>query len=184
MLFWRSFFKNDELESVARDRYAEILAQSRNAWFFSHDGGNVPDTLDGRFEIVCLNAFLVFRRLKSFSARARDLSQAIYDQMFASFDADLREMGAADIGVGRRIKAMAEALNGRIHAYEVGLLGSDPELLDAIRRNVFGTVSPQEINILQLAGYLRRASEHFTRYSEADFWHGPIGFPDPGECRA
>ena len=41
--------------------------------------------------------------------------------MFADLDGSLREMGAADLGVGKRIKPMTEALNGRIQAYDAGL---------------------------------------------------------------
>ncbi len=68
----------------------------------------------------------------------------------------LRELGAADLGVGRRIKHMTESLNGRIQAYERGLMASDNEILfDALRRNLFGTVTAREQDLVAMAAYIR-----------------------------
>ncbi len=63
--------------------------------------------------------------------------------MFADLDRGLREMGATDMGVGKRVKEMAKGFYGRIAAYEKGLDGDDQTLSEALKRNLYGTVQPR-----------------------------------------
>jgi cytochrome b pre-mRNA-processing protein 3 len=104
--------------------------------------------------------FLALRRLK-LDASAADTRQALVDAFVDDMDASLREMGAGDLGVGRRVKAMAQALYGRIAAYEAGLAGSEQALISALRRNVYGTAAdpvPDLATLEKLATYVRRES--------------------------
>ena len=137
MLFLKRLFQALRFEAEARALYRQIAERARRPVLFTLYG--VPDTIDGRFEMLCLHAYAVFHGLKGKGADAEALSQAVYDAMFADLDGSLRELGAADIGVGKRIKAMTEALNGRIQAYD-----RDAELEQAIRRNVYRTATPSE----------------------------------------
>src|SRR5262245_5163238 len=114
------------MEDAARRLYARIVEQARCATFYAE--GGVPDTLDGRFEMVALHCFLLLRRLKD-GGQAQRLGQAIVDLMFDDMDAALREMGAGDLGVGRRVRRMAEGFRGRTAAYDHGLRAGAPELV-------------------------------------------------------
>jgi cytochrome b pre-mRNA-processing protein 3 len=129
-----------------------LVEQARRPPFYATLG--VPDTVDGRFEMIALHMFLVLHRLKNESV-ADGFSQALFDTMFADMDRSLREMGVSDLSVGRHVKAMAQGLYGRMAAYEAGLAGSDDAALaDALRRNVYGTlVTPPDAG--PLAGYIR-----------------------------
>lgn len=182
MLFWQKIFGDSTLALKGVARYREIAEHARRPVFYKTMG--VPDSLDGRFELLCLHAFLVFRHLKSGDRKAARLAQAIYDAMFQDLDAGLRELGAADIGVGRRIKAMTEGLNGRIRAYETGLGAGTSELRRAIERNVFGTVRAEPKDIDAISHYL----EHADRALKVAGWEhlvdGPIRFPDPSTIAA
>jgi cytochrome b pre-mRNA-processing protein 3 len=134
---------------AVRALYAAIVEESRAADFYERWG--VPDTLDGRFEVVCLHAFLVLRRLKGSDA---DFAQTLFDLMFQDFDRNLREMGAGDLGVGRHVKAMAQAFYGRIRAYERGLDGAE-DLGEALKRNLYGTGTPSPGQLAAMADYVR-----------------------------
>lgn len=136
--------------------YGAIVDQARKPGFFASRG--VPDTLDGRFETLALHAFLVLKRLKSDRPATADFAQALFDAMFADLDRGLREMGAGDLGVGRRVKAMASGFLGRVQAYESGLAGGEAALRGALRRNLYGTVEPREADLAGMADYLRRQS--------------------------
>ena len=107
----------------------------------------------------------LFHGLKGKGADAEALSQAVYDAMFVDLDGSLRELGAADIGVGKRIKAMTEALNGRIQAYDRGFATSDAELEQAIRRNVYGTATPTDEQVRWMARYLRGIRRGIRRHA-------------------
>ena len=98
--------------------------------------------------------------------------------MFAGLDAALREMGVADLGVGRRIKIMTEALNGRIHAYDAALADSDAAALPAaLRRNVYGTTQPQDGQVRALAAYLRALRTVLAGVDDAELPAGRVPFP-------
>ena len=179
MPFWRKLFRDEALVALAQARYTEIVRQSRSPTFYRAMG--VPDSLDGRFEMLCLHAFLVFRKLKGGGEGAKKLSQAIYDEMFQDLDAGLRELGAADIGLGRRVKAMTEGLNGRILAYERGLAAGHQELRDAVRRNVFGTVTAAPEDVEAMTCYLESGERDLERLGWERLMDGLIMFPDPAQ---
>ena len=146
-----------ESPSAATILYKAVTEQARQPAFYAEYG--VPDTVDGRFEMIALHMFLVLRRLKALEEGA--LAQQLFDTMFADMDHSLREMGAGDLGVGRRVCAMAEGLYGRIAAYEDGLAGDDQRLTAALRRNLFGTMpapGPSTAALQALGGYLRAAA--------------------------
>ena len=165
MLFLKRLFQAPRLETEARAAYRQIAERARRPILFTLYG--VPDTIDGRFEMLCLHAYALFHGLKGKGADAEALSQAVYDAMFADLDGSLRELGAADLGVGKRIKAMTEALNGRIQAYD-----RDAELEQAIRRNVYGTVTPSEDQVRRMAAYLRAIRAALARAPLKDICDG------------
>lgn len=174
-----SLFRRNPYRKEAHLAYAAIVARAREPIFFLK--GEVPDTLDGRFELIALHAFLVLNRLKAEHAITADFAQELFDTMFADLDRGLREMGASDIGVGRHVKEMAKAFYGRIVAYEQGLAGGDAELGEALRRNLYGTVAPSAETVAALARYLRRqaatlAQESAERILSGDIKFGPLLF--------
>ena len=134
--------------------YRAIVARAREPWFFAAWG--VPDTLDGRFEVLALHAFFVLNRLKRERSATAEFAQDLFDTMFADLDRAVREMGATDIGVGRHVKAMARGFYGRIAAYEAGLAGNDAVLAEALARNLYGTARPTEAQLARAASYVRR----------------------------
>ena len=136
--------------------YASVVERARSAEFYA--GGGVPDTLDGRFELISLHAFMVLRRLQAEPERTGDLAQALFDAMFDDMDRCLREMGAGDLGVGRRVKFMASSFLGRIKAYESGLDGDDETLRSALLRNLYGTVEAPPDGARAMARYMRDQS--------------------------
>lgn len=146
---------NRKSRTAVQALYGAIVAAARNPAFYGEWG--VPDTLDGRFELIALHAFLAIRRLRQSGDNAA-FAQALFDTMFADLDRNLREMGVGDLSVGRQVKTMAKAFYGRVVAYERGLAGSD-NLDDALRRNLFGTVVPDAKQIAAAAAYVRRQAQ-------------------------
>ena len=172
--------RRDPREARARALFEKGVAQARRPGFYSRCG--VPDTVDGRFELIALHVFLVLHRLKADRPETAELAQDLFDTMFQDMDQSLRELGAGDLGVGPRVKRMAQGLYGRIAAYEAGLEGPEGELEAALRRNLYGTVTPQPEQLRTMAGYLRREIEGLAQREPADLEAGTPGFggpPDP-----
>jgi cytochrome b pre-mRNA-processing protein 3 len=172
-----SFFKADPVQHAAELAYRRVVEQARQPRFFT-DGG-MPDTVDGRFELICLHAFLYLHRLKREHPGSADMGQRFFDVMFLDFDRALREMGTGDLSVGREVRRMAEAFYGRIAAYEQGLAGDDAMLQPALARNLFGTVTPSAAQLAAVADYVRREAAGLDRQDAAALLAGDIAFGPP-----
>lgn len=121
--------------------YTAAVQAARDPYYYTEL--DVPDTMDGRFDMVGLYAFLLIDRLHREAEAGKGLAQAVFDAMFLDMDHQLRELGVGDITVGRKNKAMWEALNGRRQAYEAAVANDDlPALADAIGRNVWRGAPP------------------------------------------
>jgi len=172
-----SLFHRNRHRDAAFRLYETIVEQARRPVFFNRYG--VPDTLDGRFELLALHGFLVLNRLKAEHSRTAELAQALFDVMFTDLDRALREMGVGDLGVGRQVKTMAKGFYGRIGAYEAGLAADDARLELALRRNLFGTVSVPDGSIVEIAAYLRRCVATLAAQPAGRLIDGIVVFADP-----
>ncbi|MBN9563068.1 MAG: ubiquinol-cytochrome C chaperone family protein [Alphaproteobacteria bacterium] len=116
--------------------YGAAVSAARDSYFYATLG--VPDTLDGRFDMLGLHAALLIRRLRQCPEPGPAIAQAVFDAMFSDMDRNLREMGVSDLAVGKRVRAMWEAFHGRAQAYDAALDANDPDALAAaVSRNVW-----------------------------------------------
>jgi cytochrome b pre-mRNA-processing protein 3 len=140
-MFRRLFSRNRRNEAIAYSLYGAIVAQARQPALYTEF--RVPDTLDGRFDMVVLHGFLLFHRLKTETETTRQIGQAVFDIFLKDMDGTLREMGVGDISVPKKLKKMAEVFFGRIRAYDDALTAGDhAALVAAIGRNVFPDGAP------------------------------------------
>lgn len=140
----------------------------------------VPDSLDGRFEMLVLHTFLLIRRLKREEEAGRHLIQSILDLMFADMDGSLREMGVGDLGVEKRVKAMARAFFGHAAAYDEALASTDEAtLVNALERNLYGTVSVAADVIAIMADYVRLQEKTLDANPGAELLAGKVRFAPP-----
>lgn len=143
-------------DRAARALYAAAVAQARAEPFYL--GLAVPDTLDGRFELVVLHVFLVLRRLRRDGPATQAVAQRLFDVLFQDMDRSLREVGVADIRVGTHIKHMAQSFYGRVRAYDAALDDEGDETIAAVlARNVYGTRPAAPAAVAKLAAYVRAA---------------------------
>src|SRR5579883_3422916 len=139
-------------EEFASALYGRTAERARAAYLFEQCG--VPDTLDGRFDALALHAALMIDRLQR-EPDGEALAQAYFDAMFRHLDLTLREIGVQDLGVGRRIKIMAEGFHGRALAYREAL-ASGQSLAEVLRRNAYGGRPPDDAEpVLRLEAYVR-----------------------------
>jgi cytochrome b pre-mRNA-processing protein 3 len=161
-------FRRSRAQQDAERLLSAVIQVSRQPNFYGPD--RVPDTLEGRFELMTLHAALALERLKAEPTLA-PLAQQFTDRLFRHFDAGLREAGVGDLAVPKRIRKMAGAFYGRVKAYGEALAMGEAALADALARNVgvndaFATV---------LAAYARasaaqQADAPHERLSRLDGW--------------
>ena len=161
--------KNAKAE--AEKLYREILRQSRLPVFYERAG--VPDTVDGRFEMIVLHMVLFVYCLSGQGRDGAKTAQALFDRVFRDMDMAIREIGVGDLSVGKHMKRMASAYNGRLQAYENCL----PEkcdrsaLMEAFVRNLYGTVEDKNPLVIEhMADYMIANAEILMRDgASADF---------------
>lgn len=150
-------FGEPPVQVAARRLYVLAVHQARQPEFYLQ--WSVPDTADGRFDMVVLHVVLVMRRLKRDHEQAAGTAQALFDLMFADMDQNLREMGVGDMVIGKRVKAMAKSFFGRLAAYDFALSAEDDiALCAALRRNLYRKCSPGDGAVTAMASYVRRES--------------------------
>src|ERR1700759_878199 len=132
-----NLFRKPDAPATAMDAYRAIVAQSRQPKFYADWG--VPDTVTGRFDMISLHLVLLFRRLKSESVAARAFSQAVFDLFFKDMDRSLREMGAGDLAVPKKIQKMGNLFYGLLTALDDALSTDDAAAVEAVLvRNIYG----------------------------------------------
>ena len=154
--------------------YGAAVTQARRPQFYLHHG--VPDTPDGRFDMIALHVFLLLRRLRRDPGPTGEAAQRLFDLMFADMDENLREMGVGDLSVGRHVRKMAEALYGRIRAYDRGLDGDDAGLTDALRHNLYRKMEPRTSDVEALSRYVRNAVELLDGIDVGRLLQGRVDF--------
>lgn len=181
-------FAKRAAEDPVHTLYGAIVRQARQAAFYRICG--VPDTPDGRFDMIALHAVLVLRRLRREGEAGRPLAQALFDHMFADMDENLREMGVGDLGVGKRVKAMARAFYGRLAAYDAAITADDrAAAAHALERNLFRKCTPTPEQLAAVTDYLftesaRLDAHPLDRLLKGDVTFGPPPsppLPSPGE---
>lgn len=149
MSFFRLLFSGTARRREAQELYIALVQQSRNPFLYTDCA--VPDTLDGRFDLILLHLFL-FLRLPH-KPEDRVMRRLLLESLFEDMDRSLREMGVGDMGVGRRVKSMSKAAYGRLLAYSD--TADTPEAMRAaIIRNVYRGNPPAPEALDKLMSYI------------------------------
>jgi cytochrome b pre-mRNA-processing protein 3 len=183
------FRRNSQARTI-HALYGAIVAQARSVAFYADY--RVPDTVEGRFDLIVLHLVLLLNRLARPEA-ARGLGQAflgqellgqellgqeLFDAFCRDLDANLREMGVGDLAVPKRMQAFAEAFYGRQAAYLAALDAADERVFEkALARNIFA--AGNDAGAVQLARYARAAVTRLDAQDDGALIHGAVVFPSP-----
>jgi cytochrome b pre-mRNA-processing protein 3 len=160
--------------------YGMIVTQAREPMFYRDLA--VPDTVNGRFDLLLLHLWMVLRHLGPL-AGGTELSQALFDRFCEDMDGNLREMAVGDLTVPKKMRAFGEAFYGRAAAYDMALTDSPEALAQAICRNVLGGESIE--NARRLAAYAQGAMASLAGESDVKRLGTSWRFPLPlTECAA
>lgn len=176
----RRLLSHSRFDESTHKLYDAMVTQARQPVFYAEQG--VPDTLDGRFEIVLLHALLTMRRLRLVSDGGADSAQSLFDLLFADFDRALREIGVGDLSVGKRIKQMGQAFYGRATALEKALdeeAGAAGALAAFLKRNTYGTAEPTDDQVAALARYVFALERHLKSLADDALIAGDVSFSGP-----
>ena len=129
-------FKKNKTKHISLLIYKKLVSYSRNKIFYTYL--KVPDTLDGRFDLIIFHLYFIHLAL----FKKGVVEQQVYDEvlsiMYKDFDSNLREIGVGDLSVGKKIYQMSEAVAGRIIAYN-NSKNSKEKIQNAILRNIYSS---------------------------------------------
>ncbi|MEZ5648242.1 MAG: ubiquinol-cytochrome C chaperone family protein [Alphaproteobacteria bacterium] len=171
-MVWHLLFGSISRRKIGQAIYRSAVERARNPIFYREF--NVSDSLDGRFDMIVIQVFLILHRLKKGSWQARRLSQEVFDAMFTDMDRSLREIGVGDLSVGRKVKTMAKALYGRIIHYDKGIQVQGEALAEALVRNLYRGQQPKTEVLTAMVHYVRNSSLLLDQQSEGEILKGYI----------
>lgn len=148
---WQRLFGRGERDMLA-PLYRAVVAEARLPGWYRE--GRVPDTLDGRFDMVAAVMSLVLLRLEEEGEAGRAPAAHLTELFVEDMDGQLRERGIGDIVVGKHVGRMMGALGGRLGALREGL--AQGAIDGAIERNIYRGPAPT-------AGALRFVREGLLR---------------------
>ena len=122
--------------------YNAVVAEARlPTWY---ERALVPDSMDGRFDMVALVLSLVLLRLER-EGEAGKLPSVLLTEVFIDdMDGTMREVGFGDLVVGKRVGGIMGMLGGRLGAYR------DGDRREAVVRNVYRDAPPSDQAVNEL----------------------------------
>jgi cytochrome b pre-mRNA-processing protein 3 len=158
---------------VAGQLYAACVAQARQAVFYTDF--KVPDTLDGRFDMILLHVHLLGRHLSGHEMS--DLGAALTDIMFEDMDQSLREMGVGDSSIGKRVRKMADAFLSRSTAYHAALEAGGGDLPAVLKERIYRDVTVEGDVVQSLAAYIKQVAADLETQPGEALRGGHVTFP-------
>ena len=176
-MFLNSYFKSNKNDEILINNfYLKIVNISRKKFFYKNL--SVPDTLDGRFDLLVLFSVITIYFISKFGTKGQYLSQALFDKIFLDLDLTLRELGAGDAGVHIKIKNMVNSYMGRQKVYCKCFEKNDFVLLnEALIKNVYRNVKFFDDSPEQLTNYCQKIFNSFNKETEDYFFLDKIKFP-------
>ncbi len=135
MKFLKNLFGiGPDLREVMIPLYGSIIIEARAPTWYADMG--VPDTLDGRFDMVSAIRALVLIRIEAEGDAGREPAARLTEVFIDDMDGQLRQTGMGDVVVGKHIGNMVAAMGGRLAAYG-GAIGDTAALEEALIRNLW-----------------------------------------------
>lgn len=173
MSFLQRIFGRKDRERLA-PLYRAVVALARDPDWYR--GGKVPDTVDGRFDMIAAALALVLLRLERDGESAREASVLLTELFIADMEATLRQIGIGDYVVGKHVGRMMSALGGRLTAFRAASLEAHG-FAAAVRRNIFHEDPPSEQALTFVAARLERFSGALDEARSDDLLAGRIATP-------
>ena len=174
-------FKKKGWNHVGHQLFQTVIDQSRNPLFYSDLA--VEDSIDGRFDLMALNMAFVLDKLDTHNEEdgVPELKRILQEIMFDNWDLRLREIGVGDLGVGKKIKVMAEAFYGRMVVYQDLFKSHDIEgMSDALSRNLYRGEDVDQGIIDQMVSYSFNQLDYIKKQSLEMLISGEVDFLSPG----
>ena len=174
MLAWLR--QRETLRRTARSLYGSIVTQARSRAIYAAWG--VPDSNEGRFEVIALHLVLVLRRIAKEGEAGQPLGQALTEAFVIDLDDTFREMTVGDMAVPRHVKRAVAVLHDRFTTYGAALDQTGQEALDgAVTARLAGLPGAEALDVTAVAAYIREAAGALEHQAGASVLQGQLAWP-------
>lgn len=142
MSFLTKFFARTDPREQMAPLYAALVAEARQPHWYAM--GGVPDTREGRFDMLAAILSLTLLRLEQDPGQNQN-SVFLTELFVEDMDGQLRQFGIGDMIVGKHIGKLMAALGGRLGAYRAAVGGTE-DWGAVVTRNIWAEapVEPQQ----------------------------------------
>ncbi len=176
MLTWLA--QKRTLRRTARALYGSIVTQSRRDCFYAHWG--VPDTAEGRFEMLALHLVMVLHRLAAIGEPGRRMRQSLTETFVVDMDDAMREMTVGDLAVPRHVKRAVAALQDRYAIYRKALASpQDDPLVEAVAAQLGALTGAGTLDAGRICGYIKQVARTLETLPNARALAGEVDWPQP-----
>lgn len=175
-------FNKKKLNNAAYNLFNIVIEQSRIIEFY--EKYSVEDSLDGRFDLMSLHMAIVLEKLDRHKKikYVPEYKRILQEIMFDNLDLTLREIGVGDLGVGKKIKVMAEAFYGRMLAYQnLFLEKNEIEMSNTLKRNLYREKAINENVLKSMVSYIYQQYEFILEQNIEKILEGQIEFQLPSK---
>jgi cytochrome b pre-mRNA-processing protein 3 len=159
----------------ARERgsalFEALVGEARaKHWFVE---GQVPDTLEGRFAMLATMVALATVRLERGGAAALEQAVALAERFVEAMDAEHRQLGIGEPGIGKKVRRLVGALARRVELWRAAVDGGDWDA--AVVASLFPGETPSRPALDHCNGALRECWARLEQTSEQAIAEGRIG---------
>ena len=171
------FKKKKNYETISNEIYQKIVKFSRNKIFYTKY--KVPDTIDGRFDMLVLITIIIVFRLSKIKNDGIKLSQNIFDVVFRDLDFSLRELGAGDVSVSNNMKKLISSYMGRQKVYLKAFENSNKDLLAlSFKNNIYRNNKQKKDLIILLSTNIFKIIKKLDVIEDKKILNGDFDFND------
>lgn len=154
--------------------YRSVVETARMSFWYRD--GQVPDTVDGRFDMIAAILALVLIRLEREGNRANTASVLLAELFVEDMDGSLRQIGIGDLVVGKHIGRMMGAVGGRLAAFR-SAIETGADFNAAVRRNIFHDAPPSDSAVAFVAERLGAFNDRIAATPFDDLLTGELPRP-------
>lgn len=174
------FSKKKKIDNAANELFLKVISHTRIPLFYENFG--VEDNLDGRFDLMSVHMALIIDVLDN-NNQLNDaiiVRRRLQEIMFDNLDLTLREIGVGDLGVGKKIKTMAEAFYGRMTTYQECFKTHDTDQMSmALKRNLYRGRDMNEAIVVNMTSYVYGQYKYLSSQPSEDVIAGNVDFMEP-----
>jgi cytochrome b pre-mRNA-processing protein 3 len=151
--FWGRFARRSRDRERLLPLYEAVVARARDPFWYRE--GQVPDSVDGRFDMLAAFMALVLIRFEMEPGDAPRQDMVLLTETFiADMDESLHQIGIGDYVVGKHVGRMMGALGGRLTVFRQAV--RDRDFTGPVRRNIFHEAPPSQAVVDLVAARLER----------------------------